>query len=362
MGYSDFRRNYGMIGIFADGNGVDIYGSQFKNNSFTLQSTFGVFLDQDILHPSTLPIATTNQASINEPLSQSIDSLFIQASAAPQKYQYNVIPARNALISKGMDAILFLSTKLGTESPRERLALDYLLPKLNETYADTIQSILIDSLESEIYEVKTFALAMCGKLKIKKAIDNMYSYTNDQDWRIRALCAQQLGEIGDSSHIIIDTLVQLLNDTHQSVRARAAYSIGILLPSNVSQIFKSLLQKSEFQLIRNSAIQGIMNSKKLITNNLQILFGNGINTEMKLYLSSAIVHKDSSVTVKDIATLCLNQEIPIKKELYSLIQKEYEIKKDAFWATVIEDIISNEKESKLLAIFKFEKKEKKKKK
>jgi hypothetical protein len=47
--------------------------------------------------------------------------------------------------------------------------------------------------------------------------------------------------------------------------------------------------------------------------------------------------------------------------LYSLIQKEYEIKKDAFWATVIEDIISNEKESKLLAIFKFEKKEKKKK-
>jgi hypothetical protein len=155
--------------------------------------------------------------------------------------------------------------------------------------------------------------------------------------------------------------VQLLNDTHQSVRARAAYSIGILLPSNVSQIFKSLLQKSEFQLIRNSAIQGIMNSKKLITNNLQILFGNGINTEMKLYLSSAIVHKDSSVTVKDIATLCLNQEIPIKKELYSLIQKEYEIKKDAFWATVIEDIISNEKENKLLAIFKFEKKEKKKK-
>lgn len=67
-----------------------------------------------------------------------------------------------------MDAILFLSTKFGTESPRERLALDYLLPKLYEAYADTIQSILLDSLESETYAVKTFALAMCGKLKIKK--------------------------------------------------------------------------------------------------------------------------------------------------------------------------------------------------
>lgn len=83
---------------------------------------------------------------------------------------------------------------------------------------------------------------------------------------------------------------------------------------------------------------------------------------MKLYLSSAIILKDSSVTVKDISTLCLNQEITIKKELYSLIQKEYEFKKDAFWASVIENIISKEKEINMLDIFKFEKKIKKKKK
>lgn len=362
MGYSDFRRNYGMIGIFADGNGNDIYGSQLKNNSCTLQSTFGVFLDQDILHPSTLSNTTTNQSSINEPLSIRIDSLFIQASAAPQKYQYNVIPARNAIISKGMEAVLFLSTKFGTESPRERLALDYILPKLYETYADTIQSILIDSLESETYEVKTFALAMCGKLKIKKAVDNIYFHTNDQDWRIRALCAQQLGEIGDTTYIIIDTLVQLLNDTHQSVRARAAYSIGILFPRTISKIFTSVLQSSEYQLTRNSAIQGIMNSKKLNTNNLQILFGSGVHTEMKMFLISAITQKDSSVTVNDISELSLHQEIPFRKELYSSLQKEYEIKKDVFWGSVIEDIINKEKENNLLTIFKYEKKEKKKKK
>ena len=83
---------------------------------------------------------------------------------------------------------------------------------------------------------------------------------------------------------------------------------------------------------------------------------------MKLYLLSAIIIKDSSVTVKDLAALSLNQEISIKKELYSLIQKEYEFKKDVFWATVIEDIISKEKEINMLAIFKFEKIIKKKKK
>lgn len=41
MGYSDFRRNYGMIGIFADGNGVDIYGSQLK----IIHSHFNLHLD-----------------------------------------------------------------------------------------------------------------------------------------------------------------------------------------------------------------------------------------------------------------------------------------------------------------------------
>lgn len=91
------------------------------------------------------------------------------------------------------------------------------------------------------------------------------------------------------------------------------------------------------------------------------MFGNGVNTEMKLYLSSAIILKDSSVTVKDISTLCLNQEITIKKELYSLIQKEYEFKKDAFWASVIENIISKEKKLTCLIIFKFEKNKEKEK-
>jgi len=362
MGYSDFRRNYGMIGIFADGNGADIYGSQLKNNSFSLQSTFGVFLDQDIVKPSSLSVTTLHPELINEPLSQSIDSLFIQASAAPQKFQYNVIPARNAIISKGIEAVLFLSTKFGTESPRERLALDYILPKLYETYADTIQSILIDSIESEKYEVQTFSIAMCGKLKIKKSIEHICNHANNKDWRIRALCAQQLGEIGDTSNIIIDTLIQLLTDSHQLVRARAAYSIGILFPRTIVEICIPLVHSSEFQLTRNSAIQGILNSKKFNTDNLQILFGNAAHKELKIYLSSAILLKDSSVSEKDIAAICLNQDIPIKKELYSLIQKEYESKKDVFWGSVIEDITNKEKENNLLAIFKNEKKAKNKKK
>ncbi|MBL7998964.1 MAG: hypothetical protein JNL32_10045, partial [Candidatus Kapabacteria bacterium] len=45
FGFSDFRRTYGMIGIFADGGGNDMYGNTARNSTVELKSYYGVFLD-----------------------------------------------------------------------------------------------------------------------------------------------------------------------------------------------------------------------------------------------------------------------------------------------------------------------------
>lgn len=100
MGFSDFRRDYGMIEIFLDLEGKDFYGSvRGKNDSLWNGSYYGVGYDGENLRPSTAPpsvekkIEKSNEEVLKE-LSSDIPTLFIQASAAPQKYQYLVEPAR----------------------------------------------------------------------------------------------------------------------------------------------------------------------------------------------------------------------------------------------------------------------------
>ncbi|MBK9248915.1 MAG: hypothetical protein IPM69_12570 [Ignavibacteria bacterium] len=56
MGFSDFRRNYGMIGIFADGGGNDLYGDKKLNNSTGIKSTFGLFADVDLQTPEIVQV------------------------------------------------------------------------------------------------------------------------------------------------------------------------------------------------------------------------------------------------------------------------------------------------------------------
>lgn len=127
-----FRRNYGMIGVFADGGGEGLLWRDYRNNVTAKKSTFGIFADVELnkkVDLSKNEPALTPPDSLKEPLRSTIDSLFIQASAAPQKYQYNVEPARNLIVGMGAEALPFLAEKLATESPRERLALDVILPR-----------------------------------------------------------------------------------------------------------------------------------------------------------------------------------------------------------------------------------------
>src|SRR5690606_9932651 len=102
MGYSDLRRNHGMIGIFLDLDGDDFYGtSRGGNDSLWLGSTYGIGLDggfkPERLKQQEAEKKTKSPEEIEAELETDIEKLFIQASAAPDKYQYLVEPARERL-------------------------------------------------------------------------------------------------------------------------------------------------------------------------------------------------------------------------------------------------------------------------
>ncbi len=301
LGYSDFRRNYGMIGIFADGAGIDLYGSKEGNNTVSRKSTFGIFADYD-LFPDLLPERTdpllTPPDELKIPLASTVDSLFIQASAAPQKFQYNVQPARDAIIARGAQALPFLKTRLNTSSARERHALEALLNKMLEGPDSTAyKTLLTDSLASARRAVVSMCARVAGNKKVREALPALTHLTNSPHWQTRALAALQLGRIGDQD--ATPALSPLLQDEHVHVRMRTAYAIGTLNPAHV-EFYLPIIFADSSQLVRNSFIQGLKRTKAKLSMPvfLKILRHTDINLRGEtLKLISNVVEMDSSAKI-----------------------------------------------------------------
>jgi hypothetical protein len=315
MGYSDFRRNYGMIGIFADAGGNDIYGNQSRNNSMQKRSTFGLFMDAEFGFMDKKTVNLTSE-SADSTISEmdfgyvwsSIDSIFIRASAAPQKYQSGVETARKELIALGLPALSYCEEKYGTQMPRERLALEQIIPQLYKTFPMEVEASLLRACEDDSSEVIGLGLSMLAKLKLKTAIPVMLSLLDHGNWRIRSIAAKQIGEIGELSDSVLEVLSHRLQDEESMVRASAAYSIGKVLPSNVLELLQSAFFE-ESQIIRNSAIMGMRGSNRVNLQLLKSIVGGKIPEKVKDALTPLLIYADTSIQAKEIAQLISNTPI-----------------------------------------------------
>ena len=253
LGYSDLRRDYGMIGIFLDLDGEDFYGtSRGGNDSLWLGSSYGVGLDA-VLKPESVKEEEEKEEEksaeeIAGELETDLERLFIQASAAPQKYQYLVEPALKRLEEGADTTIPFLLSKLNSEHPRELLALRVVLPRIGTR----LTPLLIDTILSGDRDRVGMAIYILGTLKDSTAAEVIGTKLSDQSWRTRSTAAEALlkmnavgakeslrralkdpvdivrgraarafARIADSSEI--DLLIPLLNDRSQIVR----YQIGL---------------------------------------------------------------------------------------------------------------------------------------
>lgn len=307
MGFSDFRRDYGLIGIFIDGGGKDLYGETTRNNSMTTKSTFGVFADFDLVpnvpQDNSQPALTPTKDK-QMPLADGLDSLFVQATTAPQKYQYLVRPAEDKIVNIGAKALPFLAKKLGTEFPRERLALEYLMPKFFEKDSVATLKLLLDSLQSPNEITVGNCAFTLGRKKSKQSLPIFAKMLKSSNWHIRAMSAKTIGEIGGEEYS--DSLAVMLHDKETHVRMRAAFTLGQFLPDfplNFSKIQPKKLPKKKAkdkiqivalpkpaipacfsgvgiirstlkdtsQLVRHNFVQGIIRKNKLLAP--ELLFG-----------------------------------------------------------------------------------------
>lgn len=260
MGYSDFRRQYGMLGLFVDAGGRDLYGETTRNTDIRLQSSYGVFADVELSPTSTTASTKAPPSYVDMPLASTADSLLIQASAAPLRFQNNVRPARDRLVELDIDVLELLTQHLGTGMPRVRLTLEDVIPRLHARFPEAVERLITDSLSSTSLPVVSLCAAIASKIKSPAVRQPLAQLSRSADWRFRRIALHALGEANDTASLPM--LIDGLGDVHPYVAARAAYHVGRLSSiMALDQLTPSL--RSSHHVVRFSAIEGLARGARL---------------------------------------------------------------------------------------------------
>ena len=248
LGYSDLRRDYGMIGLFLDLDGEDFYGtSRGGNDSLWLGSTYGVGLDAN-LKPEEIKkeeklVEEKSPEEIERELETDIERLFIQASAAPQKYQYLVEPARKRLEEGADSTIPYLLSKLNSEHPRELLALRVMLPRIGSRLTPMLIDTVLNGHRSRV----GMAMHILGRMKDSTAAEAIGTRLNDANWRTRSTAAEAL--LNMNAHDAKDAIRQALQDPVDVVRGRAARAFARIADTSELELLIPLLD-DQSQIVR----------------------------------------------------------------------------------------------------------------
>jgi hypothetical protein len=271
LGYSDYRRGYGMIGLFIDASGDDTYPSITGNMTSRTKTTYGMFLDYSdtLIAPSRPQQAAPYTSQVELP--STADSLFVLASASHLRFQNAVEPARKKLASLGLPALPLLERSLGTQLPRQRLTVETAAKLLFATHPDSTVAMLSRGLQSNDNAVVGTAATIITTTKSRDLSPLLVAMASQDDWRKRRLAAFTLGELRDTNSI--NRVANLLTDTVAYVRARAAFALGATDSMPLTRLAGPL--NDSFQIVRYSAIEGINRGKrqsvKDLTQHLQML-------------------------------------------------------------------------------------------
>jgi hypothetical protein len=253
MGFSDYRRGYGMIGLFIDSHGNDLYSNTWRNTTTSLKSTYGLFTDftDSLLDVRERAKQAPYMSQVELP--NSIDSLMILASASHLRFQHNVEPARKKLASFGIAVLPVIESRLGTLMPRERLTVESVAKHVYAAAPDSVVGMLRRGLQSTDYAATGTAATIVSAVKTTATSSTLLELATGGDWRKRRLAASTLGEVRDT--VSIRRIHALLADSASYVRARAAFAIGATDSLPLDALSGALADS--FQIVRNSAIEGI---------------------------------------------------------------------------------------------------------
>jgi HEAT repeat protein len=302
LGYSDLRREYGMIGIFLDLQGNDFYGTpRGANNSLWTGSYYGAGLDAEFrpkeeADPVNPGEVIKSKEQIDAELGKDIQTLFIQASAAPQKYQYIVQPAQRRLVERADESLPYLLSQLNSESPRERLALGLVLPRIGSKAMGPLIDTVLHGSRSRV-SMALFALGEMHDSTAAEAIGR--KLVDSADMRLRIAAGEAILKIRNPAPAR-DYLRRALKDTVELVRAYAARALARIANDSDLALLYPLLHDTS-QIVRYQVQSGLrgMNPDSLSDRYTTALLAdrNGYSYDLLYSLASSITDSETRARI-----------------------------------------------------------------
>lgn len=152
------------------------------------------------------------------------EQLFLRASSSALQFEHMLAPSRRMLVRDYERSLPYLISRLDTDDPRERIALEDLLVKIGDPSVEP----LIDAMAQELERDDTsrgarLASSIMGRLGDERAIPSLVPATTHADWKVRSSAVAALGRIGSSSPV--EAVAHLLDDPNEVVRSAACVAL-----------------------------------------------------------------------------------------------------------------------------------------
>lgn len=346
MGFSDFRRGFGMPAIFADTEGEDIYQDTVLNDTVSQKSSFGFFIDSDFYHVQNSKIDGNDSPKDDKvkPFGKNLDELFLEASASALDRQPYVISAIKEIAKAKESAFTILDGFIESQYPRERLAVEEIIFEMAQIDTKTIEKYLARKISEAKHPASSVALKQAGRLKLKNLENEITRQFSNNDWRIREAAASAYIDIEGSKYD--SAFAQLIDDSNIIVRAKVAYSIGKKPVSDSLLLFKSLL-KDPYFTVRFNAIQGLKDSKYISPEMILELIDTDLESkEMADLLEIFAGTKLSKGDNKKLKSIIIKLDTSIRKKLYEHLTT------GNYHGKLLKELAKQEKDTELKSILK----------
>ncbi len=339
-GYSDFRRDFGIIDLFIDGGGNNIYSDTINFSKIPTETTNPDYLELNF--PINIQYQLYNEPDVKDfKLPKSVDSLFILASSPLKSFQKYVYPARDSLEVKGMQTIEHLLKNLISSNPLALDAIENIFDKMLKKDTAQIFDLFIDSLtSSNRTNFGIFSRVLSRNFPLESRIYLIFRL-DDKDWRIRELAVQALSKSTES--VVSKNLVEILNDPHPYVRAEAAKTVGTMKYENYLDELTDSFLDSMF-IVRNSAMIGVISNLSPDYSFAKTMLSGSYPDKTKSALIKTLINLNlRDKEQKEFLDILLDQNVNVRQSFYDEVVSN----KKSKWHKKISVLLKNETEQKL---------------
>ncbi len=152
------------------------------------------------------------------------EELFLRASSSALQFADMIAPSRRALISEHERTLPYLITRLDTDDPRERIALEDVLFKIGDpAVPPLIEAMGIELEREDTSRGARLASSILGRLGDVRALPALESAAEHGDWKVRSTAVAALGRIG--SETSEQVIASKLGDPNEVVRTAACVAL-----------------------------------------------------------------------------------------------------------------------------------------